>query len=147
MVWTSASYGTSADAFCTRLKEADKEFNSFCKQLMPVLLIKKNRTDSDEYSGESVPEQVYNKKLENAVIQAQKRWLEFCDSCANVWTGKIQGMKRGAQWRSNSASIPAIAAASSALIPFSNNRLATSSFPFSMPIPIPSSFPSIRPSP
>ncbi len=54
------------------------------------------------------------------------------------------------QWRSNCTSIPAIAAASSALIPFATNRSATSSFPCSIPSTLPSirpsSLPSIRPS-
>jgi len=71
--------------FCAEqgFKEADKELNSVYKQLMQVLRSKRNTTDSEQVA--------YNKKLENAVIQAQKRWLEFRDSSANIWKVKYEG--------------------------------------------------------
>ncbi len=71
--------------FCAEqgFREADKELNSVYKQLMQVLRSKRNTTDSEQVA--------YNKKLENSVIQAQKRWLEFRDSSANIWRVKYEG--------------------------------------------------------
>ncbi len=71
--------------FCAEqgFREADKELNSVYKQLMQVLRSERNTTDSEQVA--------YSKKLENAVIQAQKKWLEFRDSSANIWRVKYEG--------------------------------------------------------
>ena len=71
--------------FCAEqgFRDADKELNSVYRQLMQVLRSGRNTKDSAQVA--------YNKKLENAVIQAQKKWLEFRDSCANVWRVKYEG--------------------------------------------------------
>jgi len=63
--------------------DADKELNVVYKQLMHVLRSTSNTTDLEQVA--------YNKKLESSVIQAQKQWLVFRDSYANVWKVKYDG--------------------------------------------------------
>ena len=64
-------------------KDADKELNAVYKQLMQAL--RSSNDDSDSQAA------LYNKNLINSVIQAQKKWLEYRDSFANVWKAKYDG--------------------------------------------------------
>ena len=68
-------------------KKADKELNTVYKDLMKKIRDNEDSTDAETFA--------HDKKYENAVIQAQKKWLEYRDSFAHIWELKYEGGSMG----------------------------------------------------